>query len=61
MKGLSEEVVSASATQVRRRAITTTTTNTHKGNGSTTKKSLPIERVFSDSKTSPFDQLEWDE
>src|SRR5712671_6788798 len=60
MKGLSEEVVSASATQVRRRAITTTTTNTHKGNGSATKKSLPIERVFSDSKTSPFDQLEWE-
>src|SRR5947208_1071072 len=60
MKGLSEEVVSASANQVRRRAITTTTTHTHKGNGSTAKKSLPIERVFSDSKTSPFDQLEWE-
>src|SRR6266487_1151049 len=60
MKDLSEEVVSASATQVRRRAITATTTNTHKANGSTAKKSLPIERVFSDSKTSPFDQLEWE-
>src|SRR6266699_691698 len=60
MKDLSEEVVSASATQVRRRAITTKTTNTHKGNGPTAKKSLPVERVFSDSKTSPFDQLEWE-
>src|SRR6266699_3480699 len=60
MKDLSEEVVSASATQVRRRAITTTTTNTHKGNGSATKKSLPIERTFSDPKTCPFDQIEWE-
>ncbi len=60
MKDLSEEVVSGSATQVRRRAITVTATNTHKSNGSTAKKSLPIERVFSYSKTSPFDQLEWE-
>src|SRR6266705_4775913 len=60
MKDLSEEVLSASATQVRRRAVTVTATHTHKSNGSTAKKSLPIERVFSDSKTSPFDQLEWE-
>src|SRR5213593_809993 len=60
MKGLSEEVVSASATQVRRRAVTVTATSPHKSNGPTAKKLLPIERVFSDSKTSPFDQLEWE-
>ncbi len=60
MKGLSEEVVSASATQVRRRAMTVTATSPHKSNGPTAKKLLPIERVFSDSKTSPFDQLEWE-
>src|SRR5467141_5300827 len=62
MKDLSEEVVSASATQVRRRAITVraTQTHTHKSNGSTAKKSLPIERVFSDPTTNPFDQVEWE-
>src|SRR2546428_1271555 len=60
MKGLSEEVVSASATQVRRRAVTVTATSPHKSNGPAAKKLLPIERVFSDSKTSPFDQLEWE-
>src|SRR6266403_5414648 len=59
MKDLSEEVVSASTTQVRRRAITVTATNAHKGHGAA-KKALPIERVFSSSKTSPFDQLEWE-
>ena len=26
----------------------------------TTKKSLPIERIFSDAKIKPFDQIEWD-
>src|SRR6266403_1169369 len=60
MKDLSEEVVSASTTQVRRRAITVTATNAHKGHGAA-KKALPIERVFSSSKTSPFDQVEWEQ
>src|SRR5438034_2718873 len=31
-----------------------------KANVPAAKKTLPIERVFSDSKTSPFDQLEWE-
>ena len=60
MKDLSEEVISSSATQVRRRGVSVSASNHHKSNGATAKKSLPVERVFSDANTSPFDQLEWE-
>src|SRR5438876_12067545 len=60
MKDLSEEVVSASVPQNRRRTVTPTASHAAKSNGSTAKKSLPIDRIFSDPNTKPFDQLEWE-
>src|SRR5207249_9230969 len=42
------------------RSTTVTSSRAAKGNGSTAKKSLGMERVFSDAKISPFDQLEWE-
>jgi ribonucleoside-diphosphate reductase alpha chain len=59
MKDLSEEVVS-SATQNRRRAVTPTATIPARGSSQPTKKSLPIERVFSSPNVHPFDQIEWE-
>src|SRR5207249_1101910 len=43
------------------RSTTVTSSRAAKGNGSTAKKSLAIERVFSDPKISPFDQVEWEQ
>src|SRR5438552_12532756 len=60
MKDLSEEVVSAPVPQNRRRTVTATASHAAKSNGSTAKKSLPIDRIFSDPNTKPFDQLEWE-
>src|SRR5437870_3838900 len=60
MKDLSEEVVSAPVPQNRRRTVTPTASHAAKSNGSTAKKSLPIDRIFSDPKIKPFDQLEWE-
>jgi ribonucleoside-diphosphate reductase alpha chain len=60
MKDLSEEVVSASVPQNRRRTVTGTASHAAKSNGSAAKKSLSIERIFSDPNTKPFDQLEWE-
>jgi len=58
MKDLSEEVVS-SATQNRRRGDTfTSMPAAARGSSNPAKKSLPLERVFSDAKTHPFDQIE---
>jgi len=57
-----EEVLTAPATQSRRRQTTVTATRS----GSTkpvapaSKKSLRVQRVFSDAKVNPFDQIEWD-
>ena len=59
MKDLSEEVVS-SATQNRRRAVTPAATISTRGSSQPTKKSLPIERVFSSPNIHPFDQIEWE-
>jgi len=59
MKDLSEEVVS-SATQNRRRGDTFTSTPAARGSSNPAKKSLPLKRVFSDAKTHPFDQIEWE-
>jgi ribonucleoside-diphosphate reductase alpha chain len=59
MKDLSEEVVS-SATQNRRRGDTFTSIPPARGSSNPSKKSLPLERVFSDANTHPFDQIEWE-
>jgi len=54
-----EEVVSPAAHKGRRRP-TTVSTGRGKNNGGPAKKSLRIERVFSDAKVKPFDQIEWE-
>ena len=50
--------ISPSAPAARRRSGRVVAPTASKG--STSKKSLRIERVFSDAKVSPFDQIEWD-
>src|SRR5205085_12167659 len=59
-----EEVLSSAPPQHRRRptAATTSTTSARgsKATALSAAKSLRIERVFSDAKVKPFDQLEWD-
>jgi ribonucleoside-diphosphate reductase alpha chain len=57
-----EQVGSVVATQGRRRSKTTATTTPVRGhqNGVVAKKSLPMERVFSDATVKPFDQIEWE-
>src|SRR5690242_3938454 len=55
-----EEVLTSAPSQNRRRATTVTATRNPKSSMGTTKKSLRIERVFSDAKVKPFDQIEWD-
>src|SRR5437867_687662 len=60
MKDVSEEVVSASTHQTRHRTPAFTGNHTAKNNGGTAKKPMPVKRVFSDARTRPFDQLEWE-
>jgi ribonucleoside-diphosphate reductase alpha chain len=48
-------------THGRRRPTTVTATRAPKNGSTAVKKSLNIERTFSDSKISPFDQIEWDQ
>jgi ribonucleoside-diphosphate reductase alpha chain len=56
-----DQVSSAVATPVRRRSKTTAPAAARGNlNGVTAKKSLPIERVFSDATIKPFDQIEWE-
>src|SRR5258708_2211120 len=44
-----------------RRRTTAVSTRARKRNGaSTSQKSLPVQRVFSNPKVKPFDQVEWD-
>ncbi len=54
------EVSISTAPQPRRRTATVTATRTNKQTPATTKKSLPVKRVFSDAKIKPFDQIEWE-
>ncbi|HWX19103.1 MAG TPA: vitamin B12-dependent ribonucleotide reductase [Candidatus Binatia bacterium] len=56
MIDVSEEVVH----QSRRRTATLPPTRTVKRNGTSPRKTLTLERVFSDPKVSPFDQIEWE-
>ncbi|MBE0544448.1 MAG: vitamin B12-dependent ribonucleotide reductase [Verrucomicrobia bacterium] len=55
-----EEVLASSAPQTRRRTATVTATRGSKGNRVPARKFLPVQRVFSDAKIKPFDELEWD-
>ncbi len=55
-----EQVLTSAAPHPRRRTATVTATRSNKNTSGLAKKSLPIERVFSDAKVKPFDQIEWD-
>src|SRR6058998_917138 len=55
-----EEVLSVAPSTSRRRSASVTAARSNKGNGATPKKSVSVERVFSDAAINPFDQLEWE-
>src|SRR5947207_499347 len=55
-----EEVLSVSPVQSRRHSAKVSAKRVSKGDAAATKKSLTIERVFSDAKINPFDQIEWE-
>ena len=55
-----EEVSAPVAQPTRRRSATVTATRTAKSNLPPAKKTLNIQRSFSDAKTNPFDQVEWE-
>src|SRR3954447_6002659 len=54
-----DQVLSSSPAQSRRRQAAISTSRAPKG-ASANQKALRIERVFSDAKVKPFDQLEWE-
>src|SRR5437660_12492615 len=54
-----EGVISSPRTHMRRRPATPPA-RTPKTHATTPIQGLPIERVFSDAKTKPFDQIEWE-
>jgi ribonucleoside-diphosphate reductase alpha chain len=60
MINMSEEVLSAPSRQRRRRHSSVAATRASKRTEPETRTSLSIDRVFSDPKINPFDQLEWD-
>src|SRR5581483_5244856 len=55
-----EEVLSSAPKQHRRRSGTVTATRGQKPSASAAQKTLRVERVFSDVKVKPFDQIEWE-
>src|ERR1035437_1332482 len=55
-----EEVLPPASHHTRRRPATVSATRNLKGHAGNGKKTLRIERVFSDAKVKPFDQLEWE-
>src|ERR1051325_5484651 len=55
-----EEVLSATSTQHRRRTKSVAAARLQKSGAASARKQLRIERVFSDSKVKPFDQLDWE-
>ncbi len=55
-----DQVLSSAPTHARRRPASAPAARASKGSTSSTKKSLRLERVFSDAKVKPFDQIEWD-
>jgi ribonucleoside-diphosphate reductase alpha chain len=54
------EEVSVPVSHKSRRPATVSATRSNKGGTGMPKKSLRIERIFSDEKIRPFDQIEWD-
>src|SRR5664279_3494062 len=56
----SEQVLADAPPQGRRRSATVTATRAPKSTTSAAKKTLSIQRTFSDPKTHPFDQVEWE-
>jgi len=60
MIDISDEVLAAPRVQVRRRGSKVAPARVAKTNGSSATKLLSIERVFSDAKIKPFDQIEWE-
>ena len=55
-----EQVLAEAPTHGRRRAGTVTGTRASKSAGGAPRKSLGIQRTFSDPKVNPFDQVEWE-
>ncbi len=55
-----EEVLSAAAQQDQRRSATVSASRATKTSLPPAKRSLKIERTFSDPNTDPFDQIEWE-
>src|SRR5450432_692322 len=55
-----EEVSSSAPKATHHRARKVSTSRTIKTTKAAARKSLPIQRIFSDAKVKPFDQIEWD-
>ena len=60
MIDVSDDVVSAPTQQPRRRASGSTAKTASRRNAASKRTSLTLERVFSDPRVSPFDQVEWE-
>jgi ribonucleoside-diphosphate reductase alpha chain len=60
MIDVSEPVLTGAPPQGRRRSTTVTATRAPRGEASSAKKTLSLERTFSDPHTNPFEQLEWE-
>src|SRR5208282_2227952 len=60
MIDVTEQVSAEAPPHSRRRSATVTATRPPKSNGGASRKSLCIQRTFSDPKISPYDQLEWE-
>ncbi|MEI6197099.1 MAG: vitamin B12-dependent ribonucleotide reductase, partial [Verrucomicrobiota bacterium] len=56
-----EEVSSSAPKAAHHRARKVSASRTVKNTKAAAKKSLPVQRVFSDAKVKPFDQIEWDQ
>ncbi len=61
MKDVSEDVVSVTAPQTRHRAASMAGNHAGRQNGSPARKTVPVQRVFSDADISPLDQIEWEQ
>jgi ribonucleoside-diphosphate reductase alpha chain len=57
---VSEPVATGAPQQGRRRSTTVTATRASRSEHVSTKRSLNIERIFSDANIKPFDQVEWE-
>src|SRR6476660_8183101 len=55
-----DQIVSSPVASNRQRKTTLSSARSVKDGGSLGKRTLPMGRVFSDSRIKPFDQIEWD-